>query len=77
MVRSHSAGYTLDAMFIDEGFGSLDEVSLEQAMNVLYELSGDSRQIGIISHVGKLSENITQKIYVKRTQKGSQVQIIT
>ncbi|MBR4138334.1 MAG: hypothetical protein IKT88_00045, partial [Lachnospiraceae bacterium] len=77
VVRSHSAGYTLDAMFIDEGFGSLDEVSLEQAMNVLYELSGDSRQIGIISHVGKLSENITQKIYVKRTQKGSQVQIIT
>ena len=77
VVRSHSAGYTLDAMFIDEGFGSLDEVSLEQAMNVLYELSGDSRQIGIISHVGKLSENITQKIYVKRTQKGSQVQIVT
>ena len=77
VVRSHSAGYTLDAMFIDEGFGSLDEVALEQAMNVLYELSGDSRQIGIISHVGKLSENITQKIYVKRTQKGSQVQIIT
>lgn len=76
VVRSHSAGYTLDTMFIDEGFGSLDEQSLDQAMNVLHELSGDSRQIGIISHVGKLSENISQKIYVKRGPKGSRVEIM-
>ncbi len=76
VVRSHSGGYTLDTMFIDEGFGSLDEQALEQAMRVLQELSGDSRQIGIISHVGKLSENISQKIYVKRTHQGSSVQII-
>ena len=76
VVRSRSAGYTLDTMFIDEGFGSLDEQSLDQAMEVLHELSGDSRQIGIISHVGKLSENISQKIYVKRSPKGSSVQII-
>lgn len=76
VVRSKSAGYTLDTMFIDEGFGSLDEQSLEQAMEVLYEISGDSRQIGIISHVGKLSENISQKIVVKRSPKGSSVHII-
>lgn len=76
VVRSHSGGFTLDTMFIDEGFGSLDEQSLDQAMGVLYELSGDSRQIGIISHVGKLSESITQKIYVKRTHRGSSVQIM-
>ena len=76
VVRSHSGGYALDTMFIDEGFGSLDEQSLDQAMNVLHELSGDTRQIGIISHVGKLSENISQKIYVKRSPKGSIVQII-
>ena len=76
VVRSKSAGYTLDTMFIDEGFGSLDEQSLEQAMEVLYEISGDSRQIGIISHVGKLSENISQKIIVKRSPKGSSVHII-
>ncbi len=76
VVRSHSGGFTLDTMFIDEGFGSLDEQSLDQAMGVLHELSGDTRQIGIISHVGKLSENISQKIYVKRTHKGSSVQII-
>ena len=76
VVRSHSAGYTLDTMFIDEGFGSLDEQSLDQAMGVLHELSGDTRQIGIISHVGKLSENISQKIYVKRGPKGSCVEIM-
>ena len=76
VVRSHSGGYTLDTMFIDEGFGSLDEQSLDQAMRVLHELSGDSRQIGIISHVGKLSENISQKIYVKRSPKGSKVEIL-
>lgn len=75
VVRNHSGGFNLDTMFIDEGFGSLDEQSLEQAMEVLYDLSGDTRQIGIISHVGKLSENISQKIYVKRTPKGSSVQI--
>lgn len=75
VVRSRSAGYTLDTMFIDEGFGSLDEQALEQAMEVLQEISGDSRQIGIISHVGKLSENISQKIYVKRGPKGSSVRI--
>ena len=76
VVGSHSGGVTLDAMFIDEGFGSLDEQALEQAMEVLYELSTDARQIGIISHVGKLSESISQKIYVKRTSKGSFVQIL-
>ncbi len=76
VVRSHSGGFTLDTMFIDEGFGSLDEQALEQAMGVLHELSEDSRQIGIISHIGKLSESISQKIYVKRTPKGSRVQII-
>ena len=76
VVRSHSGGYTLDTMFIDEGFGSLDEQSLDQAMSVLHELSGDSRQIGIISHVGKLTENITQKIYVKRSPKGSSVEVL-
>lgn len=77
VVRSHSGGFTLDTMFIDEGFGSLDEQALDQAMAVLQELSEGSRQIGIISHVNKLSENIMQKIVVKKTPKGSSVQVIS
>lgn len=76
VVRSHSGGCALDTMFIDEGFGSLDEQALDQAMAVLQELSEGSRQIGIISHVNKLSENIMQKIVVKKTPKGSSVQVI-
>ena len=76
VVRNHSGGITLDTMFIDEGFGSLDEQALEKAMEVLHELSGDFRQIGIISHVKKLSENIPQKIYVKRSPKGSSIQMV-
>lgn len=76
VVREHSGGFTLDAMFIDEGFGSLDEQALEQAMGVLRELSGDSRQIGIISHVGRLSEIISRKICVTRSPKGSRVEIL-
>lgn len=77
VVRSHSGGFSLETMFIDEGFGSLDEQALDQAMGVLHDLSGDTRQIGIISHVAKLSENITQKIYVSRSPEGSSVQIIS
>lgn len=76
VVRQHSGGYTLDAMFIDEGFGALDEQALEQAMEVLGALTEDGRQIGIISHVGRLSETITNKLYVRRTPKGSSVEIL-
>lgn len=76
VVRQHSGGYTLDAMFIDEGFGSLDEQSLEQAMEVLSGLAEDGRQIGIISHVGRLAENISCRLYIRRSPKGSSVQLI-
>lgn len=61
----------LDTMFIDEGFGSLDEHAREQAVRVLYELSGQSRLIGIISHVAELKEQIEQKLYVKKGKNGS------
>ncbi|MGN0482151.1 MAG: AAA family ATPase [Lachnospiraceae bacterium] len=61
----------LDMMFIDEGFGSLDEASREQAIKVLNDLTGDSRLIGIISHVTELKEQIGQKLIVSKTDKGS------
>ena len=63
-------------MFIDEGFGSLDEAVLDSAINVLDQLSGGSRQIGIISHVSKLEESITKKLVVKGSSKGSSVKIL-
>lgn len=60
-----------DMMFIDEGFGSLDAQSRQQAIEVLAELSGDSRMVGIISHVTELKEQIDRKLVVSRTDKGS------
>lgn len=60
-----------DMMFIDEGFGSLDAQSRQQAIEVLAELAGDSRMVGIISHVTELKEQIDRKLVVSRTDKGS------
>lgn len=60
-----------DMMFIDEGFGSLDAQSRQQAIEVLAELAGDSRMVGIISHVTELKEQIDRKLVVGRTDKGS------
>lgn len=60
-----------DMMFIDEGFGSLDAQSRQQAIEVLGELAGDSRMVGIISHVTELKEQIDRQLVVSRTDKGS------
>ena len=60
-----------DMMFIDEGFGSLDAQSRQQAIEVLGELAGDSRMVGIISHVTELKDQIDRKLVVSRTDKGS------
>ena len=61
VVQAHTSTVKIDAMFIDEGFGTLDMNSLHQMLNVLKNLSGGHRQIGIISHVDKLEEIIENK----------------
>lgn len=61
----------LDMMFIDEGFGSLDEQSRKQAIEVLDTLAGTNRLVGIISHVTELKEQIDHRLLVSRTDKGS------
>ena len=63
----------LDMMFIDEGFGSLDERALEQAIAVLRELAGEQRVVGIISHVSELKESIEKKLVVRKSDCGSSV----
>ena len=75
VVQAHANGKKIDAIFIDEGFGSLDEALLIKAKNVLEDIAGDSKQIGIISHVSKLDEIIPQKIVVKGSNKGSTLSI--
>lgn len=66
-IQSKTSGVTLDSMFIDEGFGSLDHESLDQAMQALNELSNNNRIIGIISHVDDLKRRIEKKVIVKKT----------
>ncbi len=63
----------LDTMFIDEGFGSLDDNARAQAISVLNELAGNNRLVGIISHVNELKEQIDNKLVVKKSEKGSKV----
>lgn len=75
VVQNYSGGIKIDAMFVDEGFGSLDEESLDQAINILYNLTEGNRIVGIISHVGELRNRIDKKIVVKKGIKGSSVEI--
>lgn len=75
-IESSASGIALDTMFVDEGFGSLDEESLESAISTLASLSGGNRLVGIISHVGQLKNRIDKQIVVKKSRSGgSQVTI--
>lgn len=73
VAQSHSGGIQIDAMFIDEGFGSLDGESLECAMNVIAGLADGNRLVGIISHVDALKERIPDKILIERGKTGSRI----
>ena len=71
VVQMHSGEKKLDALFIDEGFGTLSPDVLDKALDVLDQLSAGDRLVGIISHVDKLDESIPQKIRVTSDEKGS------
>ena len=79
-IQANAGGISLDAMFVDEGFGSLDEESLNQAMKALQGLAEGRRIVGIISHVSELKERIDRKIIVTKNRGkegiGSSVEII-
>lgn len=75
VVQANAGGIQLDAMFIDEGFGSLDPDALAQAIRMLTTLTGSDKLIGIISHVEELKASIDRKIVVTRTQTGSSLKI--
>ena len=69
-IQSSAGGIKLDTMFVDEGFGSLDEQSLEQAIKALTSLADGERLVGIISHVSELKERIERQIIVKKDRSG-------
>ena len=74
IVQSNAGGVSLDTMFVDEGFGTLDPQSLDNAIDSLLELQRGGRLVGIISHVEELKERIDAKLEVTSTSKGSKVE---
>lgn len=75
-IQSSAGGIRLETMFVDEGFGSLDEESLRQAIQALSSLSDGNRLVGIISHVAELKERIDKQIVVtKEKSGGSRIEI--
>lgn len=76
VVQAYSGGIRVDTLFIDEGFGSLDSESLEQAHMTLQGLVEKDRLIGIISHVPELAEKIGNQILVHKTNTGSSLEVM-
>lgn len=75
VVQAQSGAIRMDAMFIDEGFGTLDENALRNSLQVLSDLADGKRLIGIISHVHDLEERIEKQIVVSKSLKGAQIKI--
>jgi exonuclease SbcC len=76
VVQSHSGGVQLDTMFVDEGFGTLDDESLDAAINCLIDLQSKGRLVGIISHVQDLKERIKIQLQVENTCEGSRTKFV-
>ena len=72
-VQSSAGGIRLDTMFVDEGFGSLDDDTLQQALRALATLSENRRLVGVISHVAQLKERIDRQIVVTRRPDGGSI----
>ena len=75
VVQAESGSVRVDAMFIDEGFGSLDEDTLRRALTTLENLTGGDRLVGVISHVAELRDYIEPRIAVEKTMRGSRVRV--
>lgn len=76
VVQQSAGGIHIDAMFIDEGFGSLDSEVLELSVRTLSNMANGNRIIGIISHVAELREQIDKQVYVEKTPHGSKIHLV-
>ncbi|WP_299806517.1 SMC family ATPase [uncultured Shewanella sp.] len=76
VVQAYAGGIKLDTLFIDEGFGSLDQDSLDLAVRTLMDLQSSGRMIGVISHVSEMKEQIGTRIDINKTAVGSEVSIV-
>lgn len=77
VICAESGGTRIDTLFIDEGFGSLDEATLSDVMDVLDDLRGGGRSVGIVSHVADLRDRITTQVEVRKGQHGSTLRQVT
>ncbi len=75
-IQAENGGIEVETLFIDEGFGALDEESLEQACITLQTLAGKNRMIGVISHVTQLQERIEHQIIIEKRNNGSFIRVI-
>ena len=75
VIQSFAGGVRVETMFIDEGFGSLDAESREQAIATLSELARGDRLVGVISHVAELQDRIGKQIIVRKGITGSSVRV--
>lgn len=75
-IREESGGQEFGTLFVDEGFGSLDQDSLEQVLDVLDRLRDGGRAVGVVSHVSEMRTRITTQVRVDKTQHGSTVQVV-
>lgn len=75
VIQRSNGGIRVETLFVDEGFGSLDSESLDQAVKALYSLVEADRMIGIISHVQELRERISEKILVEKSPRGSRIEV--
>lgn len=71
IIQNTAGAISLETMFVDEGFGSLDDAARERAIQILQELAGEKGLVGIISHVNELKEQIEWKLAVTKTEQGS------
>jgi DNA repair protein SbcC/Rad50 len=76
VVQNYAGGVSLETMFIDEGFGTLDPESLEQAIEALVDIQSSGRLVGIISHVPELKERIDVRLEVSAGQTGSRTEFV-
>ncbi|WP_276529988.1 SbcC/MukB-like Walker B domain-containing protein, partial [Shewanella indica] len=77
VVQAYAGGIKLDTLFIDEGFGSLDQDSLELAVRTLMDLQSSGRMIGVISHVSEMKEQISCRIDISKHALGSSIRLVT
>ena len=72
-MQAEAGGTRIEALFVDEGFGTLDEDTLDEVMDVLDGLREGGRVVGLVSHVAELRARIPAQVHVRKTRRGSDV----